>query len=127
MAGYLTDGTSTSLLPTTTLTTGTVLRYDTWIGSPDAQGNGIPDSCEGHSPIIVSSPLTAAVVGSAYAYDVDATDPDAADTLTYSLTLVPTGMTINGVTGVIEWDTLPRAGRCPERDGARHRPRRSYR
>lgn len=82
---------------------GTVLRYDTWIGTPDVQGNGVPDSCEGHPPITVSSPITEAAVGSAYTYDVDATDPDAGDMFTFSLTIAPAGMTIDPSTGLIVW------------------------
>ena len=38
-----------------------------------------------------------------YSYDVDATDPNTDDTLTFSLDVAPTGMTINDVTGLIEW------------------------
>ena len=37
-----------------------------------------------------------------YSYDVNATDADG-DTLTYSLTQNPSGMTINGTSGVISW------------------------
>ena len=36
-------------------------------------------------------------------YDVNAIDPDATDTLTYLLTTVPIGMTINATTVVIGW------------------------
>ena len=54
------------------------------------------------SPIIESGPITTAKEGAAYTYDVEATDPNE-DTLTYSLTVSPTGMTINSTTGVIIW------------------------
>ena len=54
------------------------------------------------SPIIESTPITAAKEGAVYTYDVEATDPNE-DTLTYSLTVSPTGMTINSTTGVISW------------------------
>ena len=54
------------------------------------------------TPIITSVPITTATVGEAYTYDVNATDPDD-DTLTYSLTVKPTGMIINSATGLIEW------------------------
>ena len=54
------------------------------------------------SPTITSTPITTATVGAAYTYDVNATDPDG-DTLTYSLTTKPTGMTINSTTGLINW------------------------
>ena len=54
------------------------------------------------SPIIESDPVTTTKEGSIYTYDVKATDPNG-DTLTYSLTTNPTGMTINSITGVISW------------------------
>ena len=53
-------------------------------------------------PVIESDPVTTAKEGIVYAYDVEATDPNE-DTLTYSLTVSPTGMTINSTTGVITW------------------------
>ena len=54
------------------------------------------------SPVIESDPVTTAKEGVAYTYDVEATDPNG-DTLTYSLTTSPAGMTINSATGVINW------------------------
>ncbi len=54
------------------------------------------------SPVIESTPITTAKEGVVYTYDVEATDPNE-DTLTYSLTTSPTGMTINSTTGVIAW------------------------
>lgn len=54
------------------------------------------------SPVIESDPVTTAKEGVVYTYDVEATDPNE-DTLTYSLTISPTGMTINSTTGVITW------------------------
>jgi hypothetical protein len=54
------------------------------------------------SPTITSTPITTATVAAAYAYNVNATDPDG-DTLTYSLTTSPIGMTINSTTGLINW------------------------
>ena len=54
------------------------------------------------APTITSTSITTATVAAAYAYNVNATDPDE-DTLTYSLTTNPTGMTINSTTGVISW------------------------
>jgi RHS repeat-associated protein len=54
-------------------------------------------------PTITSTAITTAQVGQAYSYDVNATDPDAGDTLTYALTTKPTGMTIAATTGVIAW------------------------
>jgi len=54
-------------------------------------------------PIITSPPITAAAVDKAYEYQVIARDAEN-DVLTYSLTgVVPEGMTINSVTGLISW------------------------
>ena len=54
------------------------------------------------APQITSSPLTSATVGVAYAYRVTATDANG-DTLSYSLTQAPAGMTINATSGQIAW------------------------
>lgn len=54
-------------------------------------------------PAITSTPVTTATVGVPYSYDVNAFDPDAGDTLTFSLTASPAGMTINAATGLIQW------------------------
>ena len=54
-------------------------------------------------PVITSKPLTTTRVWSSYRYDVDAKDPDAGDTLSYSLTDKPDGMIIDPNTGLIEW------------------------
>lgn len=61
-----------------------------------------PTSPGNRNPQITSTPGTTATVGQPYSYDVDATDPDG-DSLTYSLTAFPPGMTINATTGLIEW------------------------
>jgi hypothetical protein len=53
-------------------------------------------------PTITSSAVTTAVQGDEYRYDVQATDPES-DTLTYSLTQKPSGMNIDGSTGLITW------------------------
>ena len=59
-------------------------------------------------PVITTTPPTAGTVGQLYGYDVDAIDPDAGNTLTFSLTTAPTGMTINSSSGQIQW--TPAAG-----------------
>lgn len=56
-----------------------------------------------HAPSITSTPVTAATAGTAYAYDLNAADPDAADVLTYALDTAPAGMTIEAATGLIQW------------------------
>ncbi len=64
-------------------------------------GGGTPTPTN-HAPTITSTPITAATVNLLYTYNVNATDPDG-DTLTYSLTTNPTGMTIDSTTGEIIW------------------------
>ncbi|GAB5443698.1 MAG: hypothetical protein Fues2KO_40470 [Fuerstiella sp.] len=53
-------------------------------------------------PVILSTPPTSGAVGATYLYQVAANDADQ-DTLTFSLTQAPTGMTINPQTGRIQW------------------------
>jgi RHS repeat-associated protein len=53
-------------------------------------------------PSITSTPVTTAMVGAAYSYQVTATDPNAEDVLIYALSTAPTGMTISA-TGLIQW------------------------
>ncbi len=55
-------------------------------------------------PEITSTAITTATVGVTYTYNVIATDPNAGDVLTYSLTTEPEGMLINGTNGVITWE-----------------------
>jgi len=54
-------------------------------------------------PVITSVPVETATVGVDYTYNVVATDPNAGDVLTYSLNDEPSGMVINGTSGVITW------------------------
>ena len=56
-----------------------------------------------HPPGITSAAVTSATKGQLYSYDVNATDPDVGDTLTYSLTTELSGMNINSSTGLITW------------------------
>ncbi len=65
-------------------------------------------------PTITSVPVTTATVGQPYSYQVTATDPDAGDTLTFSLTTAPAGMAINAATGLISWTpTVGQEGNQP--------------
>ncbi|MDY6834283.1 MAG: putative Ig domain-containing protein [Chloroflexota bacterium] len=54
-------------------------------------------------PQIVSVAETTATMGESYSYTVEALDPDSSNTLTYSLTTSPEGMTIDPLTGIIQW------------------------
>jgi lysophospholipase L1-like esterase len=57
----------------------------------------VPDSA---APVITSTPDTTAVVGLPYTYDVNATGTPAPH---YALTVSPAGMTIDSLSGVIDW------------------------
>lgn len=54
-------------------------------------------------PLIVSTPALIAVEDEKYIYDVDATDIDIGDTLTYGLDNYPDGMVIDSESGIITW------------------------
>ncbi len=55
------------------------------------------------APSFTSSPTTTATEDTLYSYDADASDIDNGDTLTFSLTAAPSGMSINSATGVVSW------------------------
>ncbi|MBN1506986.1 MAG: AAA family ATPase [Sedimentisphaerales bacterium] len=55
------------------------------------------------TPSIGSTPVTAAAAGRQYAYDVDATDVDEGDKLTYALAASPAGMSVHPTSGLIQW------------------------
>ena len=55
------------------------------------------------APSITSSPATTGTEDELYTYDVEATDPDVGDVLTFSLDTAPAGMTIDASSGLIQW------------------------
>ncbi|MEW8008613.1 MAG: putative Ig domain-containing protein [Candidatus Thiodiazotropha endolucinida] len=55
------------------------------------------------APQIVSTPVISATENQAYQYDVDATDPNAGDVITYALVTAPVGMVIDATNGLITW------------------------
>lgn len=60
----------------------------------------VTDTVTAVAPTITTTPGTTATVGTPYSYDVDASG-DAP--ITYSLSVTPTGMTIDSATGIISW------------------------
>jgi len=72
-------------------------------GETDTANVNVKVNAVNDAPRFTSTPVTTATVDALYTYDVDATDPDSTDTLTYSLTIKPTGMTIDAATGLIQW------------------------
>ncbi len=55
------------------------------------------------APVITSLPVVTGSINTPYAYDVQAFDPDAGDTLSFALQTAPAGMTIDPATGGINW------------------------
>ena len=72
-------------------------------GGTDAAAVRVKVEAVNDAPTFTSTPVTTATVGKEYNYDVKATDPDIVDTLVYSLTIEPMGMTIDAATGLIKW------------------------
>src|SRR5262249_46320030 len=54
------------------------------------------------APAFTTSPVVSVGVGRAYAYDVDATDPDG-DAVTFALRAGPSGLAVDPATGVCTW------------------------
>jgi hypothetical protein len=79
------------------------VRVEDQAGGYDTQSFSIHVTNTNDAPTITSTPVTVGAEGSLYSYDVDATDPDTGDSLTYSLDTNPGGMTIDANTGVISW------------------------
>ncbi len=63
----------------------------------------IAEEVTNQDPEITSTPITDALAGQLYSYDVDATDADEDDVLVYNLQVFPTGMVIDTNTGLISW------------------------
>jgi len=83
-----------------------------WLSSSGAESSDSNDAsatpsglvCGGDSPpVILSAPVTEALEGNLYRYQVDAYDPDEGDVLTYSIEAAPVGMSIDSSTGLIQW------------------------
>ena len=65
--------------------------------APDTVLITAEDAAPNQPPTINSQPVISATAGVPYSYDVEATDPDAGDILTFALAVSPTGMTIDPV------------------------------
>ena len=73
---------------------------DSWVSAIAAEE--LQDALPNQAPEINTTPVTEALVGQLYVYDVDALDPDR-DFLAYFLELAPEGMTIDQHSGRITW------------------------
>jgi hypothetical protein len=69
----------------------------------DPVNSSVTTDVENSAPSITSAPITEATVDVLYSYDVEAVDPNAGDTLTFSLLTAPDGMTVDPSTGLINW------------------------
>jgi len=84
-------------------TSGNVtLTVDDGNGGTDTEFFTITVTAVNDNPTITSTAATSATEGSEYVYNPTATDPEN-DTLEWSLSIAPTGMSINSVTGAISW------------------------
>ncbi len=70
-------------------------------GGKATQSFAVTVAAANRPPVITSSAIGVGTAGSAYAYQVVATDPDG-DALSYQLTQAPSGMTVSA-TGLIAW------------------------
>ncbi len=90
--------------------------FDVDVTVTDSQGGAITQTYRievsataiNRAPSITSTPNFVATLGSAYRYQVQASDPEG-QALTYQLLEAPSGMSINATTGLLEW-TTPIAG-----------------
>ena len=79
---------------------GTVSKtFTLQVVSSPVNGGGNPTN---QPPTFTSNPGSTAVVGSVYAYNATATDPDG-DTLAFSVAAGPAGLTIHPATGQVRW------------------------
>ncbi len=72
-------------------------------GLSDAQSFQITVRQANRPPAITSTPERTATAGRPYTYDVEASDPDPGDRLSFSFREVPPGMSIHRGTGLISW------------------------
>lgn len=72
-------------------------------GLSDSQNFSIAVTNVNDAPSIISAAVTSANEDTNYSYDVDASDPDVGDSLTFSLSILPSGMSIDASTGIINW------------------------
>ena len=79
------------------------VRVEDAAGLYDTQSFTIAVANVNDAPQITSTAVTTATEDQVYSYDVDATDPDVGDEITFSLDESPTGMTIDAATGLIQW------------------------
>ena len=71
-------------------------------GLKDAFIAKIADEFSNQAPRVISNPIITGSTEQAYRYDVDAVDADG-DVLSYILTLAPSAMSIDSLTGLINW------------------------
>lgn len=102
----MTINTNTGLIQFTTTNTGS---HYVQVIVEDGRGGGYYQGWsltiqpyQNLAPQFTSTPVATSAPGSNYVYDVDATDPNS-DTVTYTLTVKPAGMTINAASGLITW------------------------
>ncbi len=88
---------------------GSVGNHDVTVSVNDGQGGVVTQSFQvvvsagpNTAPLITSTPVTVGTESQVYSYTVTSTDAEN-DTISYSLSVFPTGMTIDSTSGVISW------------------------
>lgn len=83
----------------------------------------VSTSTANRPPRITTQPTLTATEGQPYRYDVDATDPDAGDTVAFQLGIAPEGADIDGSSGVVGWTpSRPFAGGLEQANPLCRRP-----
>jgi cellulose biosynthesis protein BcsQ len=72
-------------------------------GGSDTATVSVTVTAVNDNPAITSKPERSAIMDAQYEYEVQAQDPDVGDTLAYSLLEGPEGMSMDPVTGVLQW------------------------
>jgi hypothetical protein len=80
-----------------------IVRVSDGNGGFDTQSYVIAVENVNDEPILTSTPIITGTEDEKYNYDVEAHDIDIGDALSYSFTTYPTGMVIDGSTGLITW------------------------
>jgi parallel beta-helix repeat protein len=73
------------------------------MGGFDTQEFNITVENTNDLPVITSNPILSATQNSLYTYQLEVVEVDVGDIITYTIQTGPTGMTIDGSTGILSW------------------------
>jgi hypothetical protein len=105
------EGHRVLIIPNQVIQPGDILHYTLVFANPGRQRFTYVQKLYGpannKAPVITSEPVLQATENQPYYYDVNASDLDKGDSLSYTLLTFPQGMYIDSATGLIQW--LPNA------------------